>query len=375
MSSKKRNIQRKQVKNNNTQNTQIKKNNSKTIFTKNKKNKNIKIFAGCAAVLLAGGIALTSCSGCQNKDKTPSSSSVDNNTNNTNTSKTTTSNTITSTTTTKPIVKDENEIIETTESGEVESNETKETEDSEIIDFEDIEPVYIEMSAEDVVTLSRTFSEYVNKTATLSHENYKFDKVTPEDLYSVVYLANIDSISKEETSRLIDAGLISDNIQTNVVNSFNFYELYSDDTINKIMEEKTNIIDLSLILANKHDQAVAETMNKIIIDSIDANTAENYKNYMDTVFYYAEDVTLSGNNYDYSKSIYETDRDELSVGADYTLGYTAICINEISKMNGVSNQYASEILSNGANDFSNVVGIFNGCKISTEIEDNKTLVK
>ncbi len=362
-------------KKNNVQKNEIKKSNLKNNFTKNKKYKNVKIFASIAALALGATLVATSCSGCHDNDKPViNNSGLNNNTSKTTTS-TTTSNTTTSKTENKPVVKDEVEIIEIVETEEVEFNEKLETENAEVIDLEDVEPVYIEMSAEDVVALSRSFSEYVNKTATLSHKNYKFDAVTPEELYSVVYLANIDSISKEETSRLIEAGLISDNIQTNVVNSFNFYELYSDDTINKIMEEKTNIIDLSLILANKQDQKVAETMNKIMIDSINASEDQNYKNYMDTVFYYAEDVTLNDNNYIYGASIYNTDRDELSVGADYTLGYTAICINEISKMNGVSNQYASEILSNGANDFSNVVGIFNGCKISTEIEDNKTLVK
>ena len=334
-----------------------KKNNS------NKNKKNVKIFAGIAALALGGALTLTCCSGCQGDiEPTVSYSNSDLG----NKPSQTTSKTTSSTTTTAP-----KENVEP----EIENESMEETEEIEI-ELEDVEPVYQSMSAEEMVTLSNSFSSYINKAATLSHNNYKFAEITPEDLYSVVYLANIDIISKEETARLIEAGIISDNIQTNVVNSFNFYELYSDDTINKIMEGKTDLIDLSLILANKHDQAVAQTMNKIMIDSIKADNSVAYKNYMDTVFYYAEDVTLYNTEYDYSQSIYETDRDKLSVGGDYTLGYVAVCIDEISKMKGVANVYASEVLTNGANDFSNVVGVFNGCKISTEINNNdKTLTK
>ena len=249
------------------------------------------------------------------------------------------------------------------------NSDTSNVEDS----FVDFTPVYLDFKAEDVIKLSESFAEYLNKEATLSHVNYKFCEIKPKDLYSVVYLANIDNISKEETETLIEAELISSNIQKNIENSFYFYNLYTDDTINKIDEGKTNLIDLSFILSNKHDIKTFNIMNKIMIDSITNTPEENYKNYVDTAFYYASGVTISNSTYDYSQSVYETDRDKLTVGGNYTLSFVATTIDFISFNNKVATKGVSKILQSGANDFANVTSIFNGCKVDPEIieKDNQ----
>lgn len=336
-----------------------------------KKGNKIKVFIGAVVLATVGGIALTQCSGCEVKDVETSYSNSD--TDNKDNVATTTSATTTTTpkTTTAPFT------TTTPKTTTSKTNTTSEPTIQEEIILDEVTPAIINVTAEDVIKLSQSYATYINKTATLSHRNYKFEEIKPEELYSVVYLANIDFVSKEETARLIANGIISDNIQNNVANSFYFYELYANDTINKISEGKTNTIDLSLLLVNEHDKEVAVTMNKIMTDSISANKETNYKNYMDTVYYYAEGVTIDNNTYDHSKSVYTSDRDKLSVGADYTLSYSASCIDEISKMNGVATEYYSQIMYKGRVDFSNVVSMFNGCKLPEQIENNnsKTLVK
>lgn len=294
--------------------------------------------------------------------------------------KTSTSSSITVEVTTTPVTTEipftTTNAATTSNSSSAETTLTEPNSNRENSVLEDAVPAVVYISAEDVVKLSRSYATYINKTATLSHKNYKFDEVKPEELYSVVYLANIDSVSASETQKLIEYGIISDNIETNVADSFNFYELYADDTINKIAEGKKNIIDLSLIITDKKGQDTAKIMNGIMTDSISATKEENTKNYIDTSMYYAEGVTLVDNSYDFSKSIYPTDRDELSVGADYTLSYAASCIDEIMKNKGVATKYYSDIMYNGRVDFSNVVQVFNGCKTQEiDLKSNKVLVK
>lgn len=289
--------------------------------------------------------------------------------------KTSTSSSVTVEVTTTPVTTAKT-FTTTSNSSSSETTLTEPNSNREGSVLEDAVPAVVYISAEDVVKLSRSYANYINKTATLSHNNYKFDEVKPEELYSVVYLANIDSVSASETQKLIEYGIISDNIETNVADSFNFYELYADDTINKIAEGKKNIIDLSLIITDKKGQDTARIMNDIMTGSISATKEENTKNYIDTSMYYAEGVTLADNNYDFSKSIYPTDRDELSVGADYTLSYAASCIDEIMKNNGIATKYYSDIMYNGRVDFSNVVQVFNGCKTQEiGLKSNKVLVK
>ena len=314
----------------------------------------IRVYAAFLAMLTAGG-ALT---GCNNKQNIEDESSIVSNDESLNSSNI-----------------DDNTIggdLNTSSDSSTESNENNNSNTTDS-DITDVEPVYKEMTADDVKNISKSFAEYLNKEATLSHVNYKFSEIEPEDLISVVYLANIDNISKVETEALIEKGLISSNIQKNIENSFYFYNLYTDDTINKIDEGKTNLIDLSLILSNEDDIKTFNIMNKIMIDSITNTPEENYKNYIDTAFYYASDVTVYNNTYDYSQSVYETDRDKLTVGGNYTLSFVATTIDFISFNNKVATKEASKILQSGANDFANVVSIFNGCKVDSEIieKDNQ----
>lgn len=331
------------------------------MFENKKKKNKLVLFVGGAAIITAGALTLSRCSFNEENEK-DNKKNLD--------TTTTTSNSIVT-----EVSKSETPIIVTTipvtSNTEYTTTTVVTTKPEEEIVIEDLKPVVIKNTAEDLVKLSRSFATYVNKTATLSHENYKFEEIKPEDLYSVIYLANIETFDKEETERLIENGIISDNILNNVADSFYFYELYADDTINKIAEGKTNIIDLSMIMSDEKGQEVAKTMNGIMTGSINATKEQNTKNYMDTVFYYAEGVTFAENDYDYRKSIYSTDRDALSVGADYTLSYAASCIDEIFKMKGVATKTYSDIMYEGRVDFSNVVQVFNGCMLEEQKTEDK----
>lgn len=213
-------------------------------------------------------------------------------------------------------------------------------------------------TAHDVVERSTKLAEYINKNAVLAHDNYKFSTITAEDMYAPVFLANIDHVDDEVTAELIANGIIDENIEVNVANSFYFFELYADDTINKVMEGKTNILDLALLMGYEKDRKTAGTMNDIITGFVSNEKEVNRKNYLDTVYYYAEGVTVNKGDYSYASSIYETDRDRLAVGSDYTLSYAASAIDELAKMAGVATKAESAVMYEGRVDFSNLAQVF-----------------
>ena len=98
-----------------------------------------------------------------------------------------------------------------------------------------------------------------------------------------------------------------------------------------------------------------------VVTGFNANKkSKNLKNYKDTVFYYLEGVTVKKGDYDYSKSIYKEDKEAVGVGADYTNDYTAICIDELAKMYGVSSKELSALFKKSREDLSDVVRVFDG---------------
>ena len=113
---------------------------------------------------------------------------------------------------------------------------------------EEYAPAVLSMTAEDVKRMSADFADYVNKTGVFRHRNYNHNYFETYELYSVVYLANIDYIGAEETKKLIDGKFINDTVEKVIEDSFNFFAFYTDDTVNKIMDGKTNTIVLSRIM-------------------------------------------------------------------------------------------------------------------------------
>lgn len=240
------------------------------------------------------------------------------------------------------------------------------------------EPTIKKVTADDVVQLSKTYAEYVNKTAILATENYKFAELKPEDLYAITYLANISFIDSEETDKLIEMGAIQENFHEMVGNNDKFLGLYITDTINKIYNKDTNIIDLKLLMVDEHDKSVADMMQKMITDSVTNTKDENLENYKHLVFYFGENMTYTQGEYDYSTSPFEDDIDELTTGGKFLLGFTAVTMDKIYSNAGIKNARYSNIIKENAGNASNIINTFyDECRkpVQTETEISITLSK
>lgn len=238
---------------------------------------------------------------------------------------------------------------------------TEDTEAPEVVEetIEDFTPAIISLTAEDILKMSKEFAAYINENGIFSHRNYKYDKFNMVEMYSVVYLANMDFVSAEETKRLIEGGFISDDILVNIQNSFNFYSFYTTETVNRIKDGKTQILDLSSMMVDREAKKAFNAHESIITGFNTNKKSKNLKNYTDAAFYFAQGVTIKNRNgYDYSKSIYKTDREALSVGADYSLCYMGDCIDEIAKDFGIAVPEYSKIMQEGRDDLSDVVRVF-----------------
>ena len=328
----------------------MKKNNNKKIFSKKNKIKNLAIFGG-VAVILGSSIALVSCNAASNADKethnvSDDMSSVDSSVSSTYESSASSS-----------------EISEVV----IESNEEEKN---------NIKPAVVYMTAEDLVKLSESYAEYVNKIGNFNFENCKYNKFEAKDLYSTVYLTNIDCFTNEETQRLIDNGIINDDIGSVVRNSFQFYSFYETDTYHKANKGDTNFIDLSMIFVND-DKAnkVSNTMNKVLSELSTADNTKISSNFVDTYAFFAQGTTLPVSNYDYSKSIYESDRSQLSAGSIYTLNFQGRVIKDLSIEKKVTTYAVGQNLNDVLGDISDISRIFEGCLASNKVEKEKVLTK
>ena len=245
-------------------------------------------------------------------------------------------------------------------------------------ELDEILPAVVYMTAEDLVKLSKTYAEYINKVGVFTTENYTYNKFEAKDLYSAVYLSNIDCFTDEETKRLIDSGIINDDIGSVVVNSFGFFNFYQTDTYHKAKNGDKNLIDLSMLFVNdKKAEKTFETMNAVLGEMSTADSNKLSSNFVDTYAYFAAGVELPVSNYDYSKSIYTSDRSQLAAGSVYALSYAAEVIKDLSVEKGVATWTVGNTLSEVINDRSNIVRIFDGCTATKENtnEPSKVLTK
>ena len=245
-------------------------------------------------------------------------------------------------------------------------------------ELDEILPAVVYMTAEDLVKLSKTYAEYINKVGVFTTENYTYNKFEAKDLYSAVYLSNIDCFTDEETKRLIDSGIINDDIGSVVVNSFGFFNFYQTDTYHKAKNGDKNLIDLSMLFVNdKKAEKTFETMNTVLGEMSTADSNKLSSNFVDTYAYFAAGVELPVSNYDYSKSIYTSDRSQLAAGSVYALSYAAEVIKDLSVEKGVATWTVGNTLSEVINDRSNIVRIFDGCTATKENtnEPSKVLTK
>lgn len=328
------------------------------IKTVNKK----KLFIfGSAATLIGGTIALVS---CNNNNQNVNNSSIV--TDDTNLDKNNSNNVKPSITTTTSSNNESNSNV-TVDANEVETIEvTIDSEDTK--ESEEIVPAVVYMTAEDLVKLSKTYAEYINKVGVFTTENYTYNKFEAKDLYSAVYLSNIDCFTDEETKRLIDNGIINDDIGSVVVNSFGFFNFYQTDTYHKAKNGDKNLIDLSMLFVNdKKAEKTFETMNTVLGEMSTADSNKLSSNFVDTYAYFAAGVELPVSNYDYSKSIYTSDRSQLAAGSVYALSYAAEVIKDLSVEKGVATWAVGNTLSEVINDRSDIVRIFDGC---TAIKEN-----
>lgn len=338
------------------------------IKTVNKK----KLFIfGSAATLIGGTIALVS---CNNNNQNVNNSSIV--TDDTNLDKNNSNNVKPSTTTTTSSNNKNNSNV-TIDANEVETIEV--TIDSEDVkESEEIVPAVVYMTAEDLVKLSKTYAEYINKVGVFTTENYAYNKFEAKDLYSAVYLSNIDCFTDEETKRLIDNGIINDDIGSVVVNSFGFFNFYQTDTYHKAKNGDKNLIDLSMLFVNdKKAEKTFETMNAVLGEMSTVDNNKLASNFVDTYAYFAAGVELPVSNYDYSKSIYTSDRSQLAAGSVYALSYAAEVIKDLSVEKGAATWTVGNTLSEVINDRSDIIRVFEGCTISKENtnEPSKVLTK
>lgn len=353
----------------------MKKIDMKKIFSKfNGKTKKIIGFGG-AAIILGGTIALVSCNHDSEKVNDASMSS-----DNTNSNDSDVKESLTTTTNNVSVV--DSDVVEpdvlTVDATDIETMEvTIESENEDNTDSNDFEPAVVYMTAEDLVKLSKSYAEYINKVGVFNQENCNYDKFEAKDLYSAVYLSNIDCFTDKETRRLIDNGIINDDIGSVVVNSFGFFNFYQTDTYHKVQNGDQNFIDLSMLFANDSKaENVFETMTTVLNDMGTNDTAKVSSNFIDTYAYFAAGVELPVSDYDYSKSIYTSDRSQLSVGSMYALSYTAEVIKDLSVEKGVTTWAIGNTFSRVINDRSNIVRIFEGCVIEPEKnEEPKVLTK
>ena len=332
--------------------------------------KKLMVFGGAAAII-GGAVALVSCNA--NNQNVNNASIV---TDDTNLDKNNSNNVKPSTTTT-PSSNNESNSNVTIDANEVETIEvTIDSEDTK--ESEEIVPAVVYMTAEDLVKLSKTYAEYINKVGVFTTENYTYNKFEAKDLYSAVYLSNIDCFTDEETKRLIDNGIINDDIGSVVVNSFGFFNFYQTDTYHKAKNGDKNLIDLSMLFVNdKKAEKIFETMNTVLGEMSTADSNKLSSNFVDTYAYFAAGVELPVSNYDYSKSIYTSDRSQLSVGSIYTLSFATEVIKNLSVEKGAATWTVGNTLSEVINDRSDIIRVFEGCTISKENanEPSKVLTK
>ena len=173
-------------------------------------------------------------------------------------------------------------------------------------------------------------------------------------------------------------GIINDNIYSICENSWNFLSFYQGDTLYKVRNKKANLIDLSMLFVNdKKAEKTFETMNTVLneMNTVDSNKLSS--NFVDTYAYFAAGVELPVSNYDYSKSIYTSDRSQLSVGSIYTLSFATEAIKDLSVEKGAATWTVGNALSEVINDRSDIIRLFEGCTISKENtnEPSKVLTK
>lgn len=207
----------------------------------------------------------------------------------------------------------------------------------------------------DIMERSIKLVDYVNDNAVLVHDNYKRDAITVDDMIMVVTLANIDHIDNQVLSELISNGLIDENFKVNLLKSFNFFELYTYDTINKVNEGKKNILDLGLLMAYSEDRENARIMNNIITGFSTNDSAVNKANYRDVVYYFQEGVVLP-NDYSYKNSILV--KNPKTAGSQFAESFQGTIIEALAENYGVANKTESEILLNGATDYANLMNVF-----------------
>lgn len=342
-----------------------KKRNSNTGNNKKSRVKKLVVFGGLAA--LVGTTTLVSCQSCKgnvsNNNSDDSSKNSDANSFNSSNPTSEVYNPELGTNETVTIMFDEETKENTVEAENIKKND-------------ELVSAVVYMTAEDLVKLSESYAEYVNRIGNFNFENCKYNKFEAKDLYSTVYLTNIDCFTNEETQRLIDNGIINDDIGSVVRNSFQFYSFYETDTYHKANKGDTNFIDLSMIFVND-DKAkkVTNTMNKVLSELSTADNTKISSNFVDTYAFFAQGTTLPVSNYDYSKSIYESDRSQLSAGSIYTLNFQGRVIKDLSIEKKATTYAVGKNLNDVLGDISDITRIFEGCLASNKVEKEKVLTK
>lgn len=205
-----------------------------------------------------------------------------------------------------------------------------------------------------------TFNDYANLVLNLKNE---FDRnninVELKDLYSLVYLANIDYINEDLESYLIQNNVINNDKNVILIEALNTLSMiathngniYNDANCEKIVNEE-NLIDITKMLIDKNDKEVIETITKELNEFIiDIDSKEKYDNLY---------KFFTGFNRINSISI-----NELSTGAKLIANTVpgSLYHSQISYMhNNIATNVELDILEDYLFDISNIMNVLNNTK-------------
>ncbi len=175
---------------------------------------------------------------------------------------------------TKEEINEENTVLEDTKE---EINE----ENIEVKEFVNIENTKNDLSYEEFCVLTYNIQEYL--------KSFNLD-ISLEELYGPVYVQNVAYISEETKQRLIENGLISEDIDTLLNYEFSLLSIiatYNDNVYIKGLEqnkkiEYNEIINISNLLINENDKQIADLFDNNLTDYI--NSGKKNENLYYTLF-------------------------------------------------------------------------------------------
>lgn len=170
-----------------------------------------------------------------------------------------------------------NDIVSSTP---VEIEISSETDSSSILDSIDEN----EITSEKVVTIAKEYKNYLDEQGVKMTEEMQkngveadmSNTITEQDLYSLVFTANIENIDSEERNKMIELGLISRDAET--------IKAQTDSTISYIMSNNIAYVSVSETLEKNVNTDLLISLEKLFTDVKDAENAKTlHQNYVNII--------------------------------------------------------------------------------------------